>query len=245
MPWQDEIDEIRPQDTEFVSEGAMRFRELKRALIERFSTAYKGFPEENPDREGEALLFPIASVRVGTDSQRPETPEREGAGWFSTDTGQLWVSNRDLAWQKVGVGEGGSGGVPGAGGAPYIQGVTLASRTWGGGGNLRAVGLLSEPEGEAIRSLRSINFRVFINQPWNGRYGHGTNSLVMYPDGSSGWHDFRLEHVASSISSTSRLYHATIHHNGSFSGDVEIEIQWSFWDNVQAPEFPDGGDPEE
>ena len=108
MPWFDDIDPIRPADTEFVSEGAMRFREMKRALIERLSTAYSGFPGENPDRAGELLLFPIVSVMVGAEAERPVTPVREGHGWFSTDTGRLWIGTQDLEWQQV-IDDGGPG----------------------------------------------------------------------------------------------------------------------------------------
>jgi len=109
MPWLNNIDAVRPADTEFVSEGAMRFRELKRALIERLETAYAGFPGENPDRAGEALLFPIVSVMVGTQAQRPETPVREGHGWFSLDTSELWIGTPELTWQQVTAGGSGTG----------------------------------------------------------------------------------------------------------------------------------------
>jgi len=105
MPWFDQIDPTRPADTEFVSEGAMRFRELKRALIEQLSTAYEGFPGDSTHQPGEPLLFPIVSVMVGTFAQRPAVPTRQGHGWFDPDTGILYVGTRELVWQAVGVGD--------------------------------------------------------------------------------------------------------------------------------------------
>jgi hypothetical protein len=101
MPWINDIDDTRPTDLEFVSEGAERFRELKRALIERLSTAYADFPDEYSERAGDKLLFPIASVMVGTAAQRPEAPYREGHVWISEDTGEYWYGNKDLEWKLL------------------------------------------------------------------------------------------------------------------------------------------------
>jgi len=114
MPWFNEIDDTRPTDLEFVSEGAHRFRELKRALIERFGTAFADFPDEYSERAGEALLFSIAGSMVGTQAQRPTNPSREGHLWFSYDTGRFFVGNHNGQWQEIGSGSG-SGGAGGAG----------------------------------------------------------------------------------------------------------------------------------
>lgn len=102
-PFTEDIITSVPQDTESAAEGAGRIRELKRALIERFVTAFKGFPDENPDRAGEALLFPIAGAMVGTIAQRPSAPDREGHIWFATDTGQIYIGNREGEWQGLDV----------------------------------------------------------------------------------------------------------------------------------------------
>lgn len=101
MPFDNDIDPTTPQDIESAAEGASRIRELKRGLIERLGTAFKGFPGENPDRPGEAKLFPIVSVQVGAEAERPSVPDREGMGWFSTDTGRLWVGDSEGQWRIV------------------------------------------------------------------------------------------------------------------------------------------------
>lgn len=103
MAWLNELDNTEPTDLELVAEGAERFRELKRSLIERFGTMFRNFPGEDPTRPDEAMLFPVAGAEVGTEDQRPATPEREGHVWFSTDSGRVYFGGRDGSWKLVPV----------------------------------------------------------------------------------------------------------------------------------------------
>jgi hypothetical protein len=238
MAWNDEINPVTPPDTEFVSQGAARFRELKRALIERLSTSYLNLTVPYPPREGEDLLFPIAGAMVGNEALRPAAPSREGHIWFSVDTGRLWVGNRDGQWQLISSGGGGGGG---ATPVPFVHGNTLIEHDFGGSTGTVEVTLFSEPESEPARDLRSIRFRVFPSYTgWNGVYGYELGTLVQYPNPSGGlFRSYNLRQLRSVIEGSNRLYKVFVDFQGTTDSPVvEIEIGWSFWASSSSGTFP-------
>lgn len=228
MPWFDDIDPIRPQDTEFVSEGAMRFRELKRALIERLSTAYDGFPDDSTHQAGTPLLFPIASVMVGTDAQRPQVPTRQGHGWYSTDTGRLWIGNRDLQWQQVESGSA-TGGGPVVAPPPFISGIRLGTANWTSGAPIN-VTLTEIPLSEPAMRLRYIQMRVFPDDFLaNNAIIHGVGSSLPVVHSGGNIPVYKIDGVVSLEDGGNRRYIARITQTPAISAGAELEISWSFW----------------
>jgi hypothetical protein len=231
VPWFDDIDPSRPQDTEFVSEGAMRFRELKRALIERLSTAFEGFPEDSTHQPGTKLLFPLATTMVGTEAQRPAVPIRQGQGWFSSDTNRLWIADRNLVWRLVAGGDGTGGGTgPGAGDS-YISVSVSGEFNWHNTNLVFGMPLMNRPPTEVALPLRHVTLRALATIPSPGSHaahGVGSRAFVAAPSGQSPT-DIKIRSVRSSLSGGERVYSIEFEPEPARDYPISILVTASFW----------------
>lgn len=87
-----------PADSDLVSAGDDRIRELKRTLDERMATVFVGWPNTDP-----LTVDPDAVTKLiaGTLAARPNPPSAVGLWYYATDTDQLFVSIAGPAWQEA------------------------------------------------------------------------------------------------------------------------------------------------
>jgi hypothetical protein len=97
MAYTDPLDPITPTDADRVSGGDDRIRELKRALIERFSTIIEDLDDDPLVLKDEVFPVPTPSVLPGALTARPNPPAAEHQLYHATDTDQLFVSRDSVA----------------------------------------------------------------------------------------------------------------------------------------------------
>lgn len=112
MAYPTPFDPATPTDANWLDQGDDRIREIKRGLIERFSTIIDNFPDGDPLQLNAAEVQRVQArpvpVTVGTLAARPSPPAEKGLIYYANDTDELFISVANgavLEWEKIRQGQ--------------------------------------------------------------------------------------------------------------------------------------------